>query len=137
MEEAGGLTFVSPDLGPCPMLGALGTFSFFFFKIFLMWTIFKVFIEFVTILVLFYVLVFWPRGMWNLSSRTRDQTRTPCIGRQSLNQWTIREVSRHIFFFKPQNNLMNQNCLLQFMKGQHGVVVRSRDPLEPDYPGSD
>ena len=34
----------------------------FFFKIFffLMWTIFKVFTEFVTILLLFYVLVFWP-----------------------------------------------------------------------------
>ena len=42
---------------------------FFFFKnFFLMWTIFKVFIEFVTILLLFYVLVFWPRGMWDLSS---------------------------------------------------------------------
>ena len=35
---------------------------------FLMWTIFKVFIEFVTILLLFYVLVFWPWGMWDLSS---------------------------------------------------------------------
>ena len=35
---------------------------FFFFKIFffLMWTIFKVFIGSVTILLLFYVLVFWP-----------------------------------------------------------------------------
>ena len=33
---------------------------FFFLKIFLVWTIFKVFIEFVTILLLFYVLVFWP-----------------------------------------------------------------------------
>ena len=31
-------------------------------KFFLMWTIFKVFIEFVTILFLFYVLVFWPGG---------------------------------------------------------------------------
>ena len=50
----------------------------FFFKIFfLMWTIFKVFIEFVTILLLFYVLVFWQRGMWDLSSPTRDQTSTP------------------------------------------------------------
>ena len=37
-----------------------------------MWTIFKVFIEFVTILLLFYVLVFWPRGTWDLSSPTRD-----------------------------------------------------------------
>ena len=49
-----------------------------------MWTIFKVFIEFVTILLLFYVLFFWPGGMWDLSSLTRDQTLTPCIERQSL-----------------------------------------------------
>ena len=33
-------------------------------KIFLMCTILKVFIEFVTIWLLFYVLVFWPQGMW-------------------------------------------------------------------------
>ena len=33
-----------------------------------MWTIFKVVIEFVTMLLLFYVLVFWPRGMWYLNS---------------------------------------------------------------------
>ena len=57
-----------------------------------MWTIFKVFIEFVTILLLFYILVFWPWGMWDLSSPPRDQTRTPCIGRQSLTHWTTREV---------------------------------------------
>ena len=32
-----------------------------------MWITFKVFIEFVTILLLFYVLVFWPRGgVWDL-----------------------------------------------------------------------
>ena len=31
-----------------------------------MWTIFKLFIEFVTILLLFYVLVFYPWGMWDL-----------------------------------------------------------------------
>ena len=39
---------------------------------------FKVFIELVTILLLFYLLVFWPRGMWDLSSPTRDWPRTPC-----------------------------------------------------------
>ena len=33
-----------------------------------MWAIFKVFVEFVTVLLLFPVLVFWPRGMWGLSS---------------------------------------------------------------------
>ena len=43
----------------------------FLFTIFLMWTIFKVFIEFVTILLLAYVLVFWLLGMWDLSSPTR------------------------------------------------------------------
>ena len=57
-----------------------------------MWTIFRVFIEFVTILLLFHVLVFWLRGMWDLSSPTRDRTCTPCIGRRSLNHWTAREV---------------------------------------------
>ena len=63
---------------------------------------FKVFIEFVTMLLLFYVSVFWPQGMWDLSSLTRDRTCTPCIGRRSLNRWTAREVpsgefSRKVF----------------------------------------
>ena len=44
-------------------------FLFFFYGPF-----FKVFIKFVTILLLFYVLVFWPQGMWNPSSLTRDWT---------------------------------------------------------------
>ena len=66
--------------------------SFVFFKIFLMWTIFKVFIEFVTILLLFYVLFFWLQGMGDLSSPARDRARTPCIERRSLNHWTAREV---------------------------------------------
>ena len=57
-----------------------------------MWTIFKVFIEFVTILLLFYVLFFWLQGMWDLSCPTRDRTCTSCIGGQSLNHWTTREV---------------------------------------------
>ena len=34
-----------------------------------MWTIFKAFIEFVTLLFLFYVLVFWSGGMWDLGSQ--------------------------------------------------------------------
>ena len=33
-----------------------------------MWTIVKVFTEFFNILLQFYVLVFWPRGIWDLSS---------------------------------------------------------------------
>ena len=59
--------------------------------VFGLWTIFKVFIESVTILLLFYVSVFWLQGMWDLSSLTRDHTHTPCIGRQSLNPRTTAE----------------------------------------------
>ena len=52
-----------------------------FFKIFtfLMWTTFKVFIEFLTILHLLHVLVFWPQGLWDLSSPIRDQTHIPSL----------------------------------------------------------
>ena len=32
------------------------------------------------------------RGVWDLSSPTRDQTRVPCSGRPILNHWTSREV---------------------------------------------
>lgn len=49
------------------------------FWFFLIWTIFQDFIEFVTIFLLLYVLVFWPRGTWHLSFPTRDQTCTPAL----------------------------------------------------------
>ena len=68
----------------------------YYYYFFLMWTIFKVFIEFVTILLLFYALFFWPWGMWDPSSPTRDWTCTPCIGRWSLNHGTTREVLKKI-----------------------------------------
>ena len=64
--------------------------GFFFFS-FWCGPFFKVFIEFVTILLLFYVF-FWLWGMWDLSSLTRDQTCTPCLRKQSLNNWTTGEV---------------------------------------------
>ena len=69
--------------------------------VFLMWTIFKVFIECITILFLFYVLVFWLRSMWDLSFPTRDWTCTPYVGKQSLKPldhqgdpsfWALRQV---------------------------------------------
>ena len=78
-------------------------FFFFFLKkknFFLKWTIFKVFIEFVTILLLIYVSVFWLRGMWDLSSPAREWTHTRGIGRQSLNHWTAREVPSFSFLVK-------------------------------------
>ena len=43
-------------------------------------------------MLLFYILVVWLQGMWDLSSLTRDPTCTLCPGRQDLNHWTAREV---------------------------------------------
>ena len=60
---------------------------------------FQVFIELVTILLLFYVLLSWPQGMGDLSSPTRDQTHTPCIGRPSLNRWTAMQVFILYYFW--------------------------------------
>ena len=65
-------------------------FRVFFF--FLMWTIFQAFIEFVTILLLFCVLVLWLPDMWDLRSLTRDQILITCTGKQGLNHWTMREI---------------------------------------------
>ena len=44
--------------------------------------------------------MFWVfgRGMWGLSSLTRDRTCNPCIGGQSLNRWTAREVPVYLSF---------------------------------------
>ena len=56
-----------------------------------MWTICKAFTVFVMILLLFLCFGFLA-VMHNLSSLSRDQTCTFCIGRQSLNHWTTKEV---------------------------------------------
>ena len=66
---------------------------------FLTWTILKVFIEIVTVSFLVYVLVFWQRGMQVLNSLLRNWTCTPCIGSQSFNHWTPREVFAYILLY--------------------------------------
>ena len=50
-----------------------------------MWTISKVLIEFVTISLLFNVLVFWLQGMWHFVSPTTDRICTPSWDRDSLS----------------------------------------------------
>ena len=70
----------------------------FFFK---MWTIFfKSLLNLLQYCFCFYVLVFWPQGMWDFSSPTRDRTCTPRVGRQSFNHWTAREIPQY-FIIKP------------------------------------
>ena len=61
---------------------------------------FKIFIEFVTLLLLFYVLSFWPQGMWDLGSPVKVWTHITCTGRASLNHWTSRDIaSIHSYFY--------------------------------------
>ena len=72
-----------------------------------------------------YVLVFWPWGMWNLSSPTRGWICTPCTGRWSLIHWTTRGVphskfnsaqpSQFLFvcFSCQQPPTFNSTCILR------------------------
>ena len=51
----------------------------------------KYVVNFFTILLQFYVLVFWLWGMREFTFLTKDRTCTSCIVRASLNHWTTRE----------------------------------------------
>ena len=56
---------------------------------------------------MFYVLVSWLWGMWDFNSLTRDQTRTPCIGRWNLNHHrTTRKVPVLCFFLLVNDTLI-------------------------------
>ena len=83
--------------------GSKGTPFFFFKKIFFYVNHFKVLIEFATILLLFYVLVFWPWGMRCLSFLARDGTHTPYTGRWTLATGrpgkSLKELFWNGFFF--------------------------------------
>lgn len=39
-------------------------------------------------------ILFCTHSMWDLNSLMKDRTLTPCIGKQSLNHWTITQVLR-------------------------------------------
>ena len=92
-----------------PLVGCAAVLVGVLLKNVLTWAIFKVFIEFITILLLFYVLVFWPWGMRvGLSSLTRYWTPTLCIGRWSISHWTTREVLTHSFFISERERQASQ-----------------------------
>ena len=57
-----------------------------------MWTIFKLFMEFLTILLLFYVLVFWPRGIEILAPWPGIEPAPPALEGGVLTAGTIRGV---------------------------------------------
>ena len=62
-----------------------------------------------------FFLNFWlhpPLGMWDLGSPTRDGTCAPCIGRQSLNHCTAREVPRRQIFYCDNVTKVYKNLLI-------------------------
>ena len=95
-----------------------------------MWTIFKVLIEFVTTLLLFYVLFFLAtRHMWDLSSLTRDQTRMHSLHqkaksslldcRQSPWNWHFNNI---LVIRLIHGHGMSYLCRLQFLSSRsYGV----------------
>ena len=61
------------------------------------------------------------RGIWNLSSPTKDWNQVPCIVRWILNHWTTREV--------PGKFLLEQS---KSKDGEKKVVEVSEDPIVKD-----
>lgn len=91
---------------------------------------------------LFFFLILWPCGTWNLSSWTRDRTCTLCVGRPSLGHWTTMEVSHFAFCFKnitlPQVESILQGTEL---RTRNTTVTRTRlcpfmSPGKKDEEGS-
>ena len=70
-----------------------------------MWTIFKVFTECVTILLLYYLCVFWPWGLLDISSPTKDWTCASCIG--SLNTEPPGKSFIALFFINCMTSAQN------------------------------
>ena len=118
------------------------------------WTILKVFIEFVTLFLLSYVLVFWLWSMWDLSSLMRDQICTPALEGEVLNTgppgkslriildaWHLQGASSLFLFWKHyMNSVININadgdcnheikrCLLLGRKSMTNLdsILKSRD----------
>ena len=66
-----------------------------------MWTIFKVFIESVTRLLLFCVLVFSPRGMWDLNSLPVIEPSAPALEGKVLTTGPPEKSLKLTFFPEP------------------------------------
>ena len=74
-----------------------------------MWTIFKVFIESVTRLLLFYVLVFWPLGMWDLNPLPEMESSPPALEGKVLTTGPPGSPT-YSLFKKQQKTAHTQTC---------------------------
>lgn len=79
----------------------------------------NVFIEFVTILLLFYVLISWLWGMWDFNSPTKERTSTLCIRRSNVNHqgspysWDLSQIWFQIslVLYKTTITFKENQCL--------------------------
>lgn len=77
------------ELLKCLLISSFFFLSFFFLR----WSIFQSFYWIChNIASGFFYFGFWLRGIWVLSSPSRDWTCTASVGRWNLNHWTIRKV---------------------------------------------
>ena len=85
--------------------------SFFFFLRFFFWhgPFFKSLLNLLQYCFYFFMFWFFDHDMWDLSSLSRDQTRNPCNGRQSLNHWTTRAVLAHLVSIKSFTQIARQH----------------------------
>ena len=81
-----------------------------------------------TILFLFYALVFWLQDMWDLSCLNRDWTCTPCFGRRSLSHCTSREVPEQP---SDKQNSKKKTMQMTWTWFLHPPLHPSTDPLSP------
>ena len=70
-----------------------GSYCYFFLKIFLCGPFFKVFIEFVTILLLFFVFRFWAMGHETLAPSPRIEPTPPALEGEVLTTGQLRNPS--------------------------------------------
>ena len=69
----------------------LSCFFFCLFFFFLIWTLLKVFIEFVTILLLVYILAFWVQAYRILAPQPGIEPTPPALEGE-VNHWTTRDI---------------------------------------------
>ena len=109
----------------------------FFFKIFfLIWTVFQIFIELVTILLLFYVLVFWLRGMWDLLPQPGIEPKPPTLDGRVLTTGPPEKSLQSPLFLVSVSLLTTNSKILEqnlAFKAQ-GQDLHSLSPLTPHTP---
>ena len=87
------------------------------------------------VLLIFYILIFWPWGMWDLSSSSRDQMHTPCTGGWSHNHWTSREVSTIVCFILYRHTTQDMNHAPSHHSTKNWTSSFSRKSKRSSKPG--